>query len=225
MQQRFEIELEAAKIWNGKHGTDQQRPTNQTDQQTRTDQRTLADQQIPTDQQTQLTRIDQLIQALGNKKVIACNRIPQYLQIPIGIFGCNPRPLKFDYCIQDEDVRFVLQSSVRKCPQSPVSLSAWMSGNEICFIQCARHWRNVYISVKGSNDVCCVTSMRDSSIFIVDGIWEDVVEGLSGNIDPIPLSRHGVHEAWGWREYIPVLLIMEKDLQWLIQGIKKIQLQ
>lgn len=37
--------------------------------------------------------------------------------------------------------------------------------------------------------------MRDSSIFIVDGIWEDVVEGLSGNIDPIPLSRHGVHEA------------------------------
>ena len=111
-------------------------------------------------------------------------RVPQYLQTPISIFGSNPGPLEFGYHIRDKETRLVLQSSVRKHHQPPVSLSAWMSGSEICFIQCARRRKNGYLAVKQSEYstfTCCVPSKSDSSVstlFQIVQKWEARVDNL-----------------------------------------------
>lgn len=113
-------------------------------------------------------------------------RVPQCLQTPINIFGSNPGPLEFGYHIRDKETRLVLQSYVRKHHQPPVSLSAWVSGSEICFIQCARRRKKRYIAVKQSEnstsrDTCCVPSRRDSSVstlFQIVQKWEARVDNL-----------------------------------------------
>ena len=115
--------------------------------------------------------------------------VPQYLRTPINIFGSHPGPLEFGYhIIRDKETRLVLQSSFRKHHQPPVSLSAWMSGNETCFIQCARRRKNGYLAVKQvqSEDsehskqpeysTCCVPSKRDSSVF-------QIVQNLEARVD------------------------------------------
>ena len=126
-------------------------------------------------------------------------RVPQYLQTPVNIFGSNPGPLEFGYHIRDKDTRLVLQSSVRKRHQPPVSLSAWMSGSEICFIQCARRRRNAYLAVKHvqsehSTLTCCVPSKRDSSastLFQIVQKWEARVDNLMNAKEPL-------HEEYGF---------------------------
>ena len=120
-------------------------------------------------------------------------RVPQYLQTPVNIFGSNPGPLEFGYHIRDKDTRLVLQSSVRKQHQPPVSLSAWMSGSEICFIQCARRRRNAYLAVKHvqsehSTLTCCVPSKCDSSastLFQIVQKWEARVDNLMNAKEPL----------------------------------------
>ena len=118
-------------------------------------------------------------------------RVPQYLQTPISIFGSNPGPLEFGYHIRDKETRLVLQSSVRKRHQPPVSLSAWMSGSEICFIQCARRRKNGYLAVKQSEYstfTCCVPSKRDSSVstlFQIVQKWEARVDNLMNAKEPL----------------------------------------
>ena len=125
-------------------------------------------------------------------------RVPQYLQTPISIFGSNPGPLEFGYLVRDRDTCLVLQSSVRKHHQPPVSLSAWMSGNEICFIQCARRRKNGYIAVKQSEYstfTCCVPSKRDSSVstlFQVVQKWEARVDNLMKPQVPLHEGAYGI---------------------------------
>lgn len=75
--------------------------------------------------------------------------LPCYLETPVNMFGSHPGPLRLCYNIRDEDTRLTLESSFKKRHQPPVSLSAWMSGREMCFIKCARRrHRNGYIAVK-----------------------------------------------------------------------------
>ena len=120
-------------------------------------------------------------------------RVPQYLQTPVNILGSNPGPLEFGYHIRDKETRLVLQSSVRKHHQPPVSLSAWMSGSEICFIQCARRRRNSYLAVKHvqsdhSTHTCCVPSKRDSSastLYQIVQKWEARVDNLMNAKEPL----------------------------------------
>ena len=121
--------------------------------------------------------------------------VPQYLRTPINIFGSNPGPLEFGcHIIRDKETRLVLKSSLRKHHQPPVSLSAWMSGNETCFIQCARRRKNGYLAVKQVQSdnleqledsehskqleysTCCVPSKRDSSVF-------QIVQNLEARVD------------------------------------------
>ena len=125
-------------------------------------------------------------------------RVPQYLQTPVSIFGSNPGPLEFGYHVRDRDTRLVLQSSVRKHHQPPVSLSAWMSGNEICFIQCARRRKNGYVAVKQSEYstfTCCVPSKRDSSVstlFQLVQKWEARVDNLMKPQVPLHEDAYGI---------------------------------
>ena len=131
--------------------------------------------------------------------------VPQYLQTPINIFGSNPGPLEFGcHIIRDKETRLMLKSSFRKHHQPPVSLSAWMSGNETCFIQCARRRKNGYLAVRQvqSDDLeqsedselskqleystCCVPSKRDSSVF-------QIVQNLEARVDRMneKVTRYG----------------------------------
>ena len=89
--------------------------------------------------------------------------IPRYLVTPTDGFGCNPGPLKLKYQMRSRDTRLVLVSCARKRHQPPVSLSEWMSGREMCFIQCARrkHMKG-YIAVNGIlGQTCCVHSKHN----------------------------------------------------------------
>ena len=118
-------------------------------------------------------------------------QVPQYLQTPINIFGSNPGPLEFGYHIRDKDTRLLLQSSVRKHNQPPVSLSAWMSGSETCFIQCARRRKKGYLAVKQSEYstyTCCVPSKHDSdasTLFQIVQKWEARVDNLMTVREPL----------------------------------------
>lgn len=91
--------------------------------------------------------------------------IPRYLKTPTNILGSTPGPLQLGYYVKSKETRLVLVSNVRKHGQPPVSLSAWMSGREICFIQCARRRQRkgfiAVIKVGGSYHTCCVHSKHN----------------------------------------------------------------
>ena len=93
--------------------------------------------------------------------------IPRYLVTPTDAFGRNPGPLKLEYHVRSRDTRLSLVSCFRRRHQAPVSLSEWISGREMCFIQCARrkHMKG-YIAVMrnkyhGHYETCCVHSKRN----------------------------------------------------------------
>ena len=93
--------------------------------------------------------------------------IPRYLMTPTDAFGRNSGPLKLKYQMRSRDSRLSLVSCIRKHHQPPVSLSEWMSGREICFIQCARrkHMKG-YIAVMRNvvywrYETCCVHSKHN----------------------------------------------------------------
>ena len=69
--------------------------------------------------------------------------------------------------MRSRDTRLTLVSPIKRHHQPPVSLSEWMSGREMCFIQCARrkHVKG-YIAVVqngifGDYETCCVHSKRN----------------------------------------------------------------
>lgn len=90
--------------------------------------------------------------------------IPRYLKTPINALGNAPGPLPLAYHGKSKETRLILVSNFRRSDQSPVSLSAWMSGREVCFIQCARRkTRRGFIAVRevgGGYQTCCVHSKQ-----------------------------------------------------------------
>ena len=92
--------------------------------------------------------------------------IPRYLVTPTDAFGRNPGPLKLKYHVRSRDTRLNLVSCIRRRHQTPVSLSEWISGREMCFIQCARrkHMKG-YIAVMRNElycyKTCCIHSRRN----------------------------------------------------------------
>ena len=106
---------------------------------------------------------------LGTKDVMDIDddkRQPlQYLQTSLNLLGYKSGPLRMVWHARDQDIRLVLRSAIRKPRQHPVSLSAWMSGSEMCFIQCARRiQKNGYIAVKRpGSGICCVCSKSKRS--------------------------------------------------------------
>ena len=91
--------------------------------------------------------------------------IPRYLTTPINVLGNAPGPLPLAYHGKGKERRLILVSNFTKYDQSPVSLSAWMSGCEACFIQCARRkTRRGFIAVTQVGEgyqTCCVHSKID----------------------------------------------------------------
>ena len=104
--------------------------------------------------------------------------IPYYLQTPVNILGTNDGPLQFRVYNREKDCRLVLQSSLVKRRQPHVSLSAWMSGKEMCFIKCARRRsKNAFISVLADRaiDVHCTNSLGNATLFQIvqtDATWQ-----------------------------------------------------
>ena len=66
--------------------------------------------------------------------------------------------------VQYKDVCFLLKSSIRDNHQHPVSLSAWMSGKEACYIRCARRWGKAYIAVTPPSPSCSTPLLPSCSI-------------------------------------------------------------
>ena len=107
--------------------------------------------------------------------------VPFYLQTPVSTLGTNDGPLQFRVYNREQDCRLVLQSSLVKRHQSPVSLSTWMSGKEMCFIKCARRRsKNAFLAVslvghKHNVKVHCVNSRENASLFQIvqtDVFWQ-----------------------------------------------------
>ena len=137
--------------------------------------------------------------------------IPRYLVTPTDGFGCNPGPLKLKYQMRSRDTRLVLVSCARKRHQPPVSLSEWMSGREMCFLQCARrkHMKG-YIAVNSRlGQTCCVHSKHNEDectyfmLFQTVRTWETrtdkamKVSAQPGVIDsdiPQQISIAAIHE-------------------------------
>ena len=113
---------------------------------------------------SELRNKDTSYQFDGTKEFV--EPIPRYLMTPTDAFGRNSGPLKLKYQMRSRDSRLSLVSCIRKRHQPPVSLSEWMSGREMCFIQCARrkHMKG-YIAVVenlyGQYDTCCVHSKHN----------------------------------------------------------------
>ena len=122
----------------------------------------------------------------------------QYLQTPLNVWGNNSGSLQVGYEARNREIRLVLRGSIRRRRQRPVSMSAWMSGSEVCFIQCARRKpKNGYIAVKQDGSVCCVRSKLDSSIgTLFQIVWVGMKENK--NMPPSPRSQHAPQTGLLW---------------------------
>ena len=130
--------------------------------------------------------------------------IPRYLQTPIDMLGHNPGPLKLGYHIKSRNTRLVLVNAVRSHRQPPVSLSVWMSGREMCFIQCARRrQRKGYIAVtmdqfRTGYHTCCVHSKCNESqpssfmLFQIVQTLEARKDGQTPVVLPVECGMPGV---------------------------------
>ena len=105
----------------------------------------------------------------------------KYLQTPLSLLGKNPGPLRVECHGRNRDIRLVLWNNIRMRHQCPASLLAWMSGSEVCYIQCARRrQKNGYVAVEQDGTctrLCCVRSKHDSKGTLFE-VVEDEDEGL-----------------------------------------------
>lgn len=127
--------------------------------------------------------------------------IPRYLQTPIDMFGHSPGPLQLGYHIKSRNTRLILVNGLRSHRQPPVSLSVWMSGREMCFIQCARRrQRKGYIAVTmdqfgGGYHTCCVHSKCNESQRTSFMLFQTVhtLETTKGRqIPAVPPGQYGI---------------------------------
>lgn len=83
-------------------------------------------------------------------------------------------------------VCFLLKSSIRDNHQHPVSLSAWISGKEACYIRCARRWGKAYIAVTPPSPFCSIKTKPNGNVFrIIQSEWQDITQTPSQTQTPI----------------------------------------
>lgn len=116
----------------------------------------------------QLTRMPSTL-SLQDKQV---ESVPRYLNVPVNLAGENPGPLHLQFAVQEKHSRLTLHSRLVK-KYSPVDTRTWVSGRDLCFINCShRKWkRDGYICVKLTIDqgqqprliTACVSSVKKSN--------------------------------------------------------------
>jgi len=85
----------------------------------------------------QLTRMPSTL-SLHDKQV---ESVPRYLNAPVNLAGENPGPLHLQFAVQEKHIRLTLHSRLVK-KYSPVDTRAWVSGRDLCFINCShRKWK------------------------------------------------------------------------------------